>query len=148
MQNAEIRESHGRFTFVKPRMTDYDLQGILNSKQYLDLVTEARIEQMTRYYKFPMEVYIEKKQSWILSRFAIEYRKPIPFPSQFFVHTKVKTIEGPKANVEFSFVSLDKSKTYASGEVDYYLFDMTSRKPVVVPENERKVFLEEGAPEN
>lgn len=139
------RESHGRFTLVRPRVTDFDIQGILNSKQYLDLVTEARIEQMARYYKLPMEIYVQRNQSWVISRFVIEYKKPIPFLVSFFIHTKVKSVEGPKAVVEFTFLSLDKGKTFAEGEVHYHLLDLSTRKSVPIPEHEREVYLENAA---
>ncbi|MBI4404175.1 MAG: thioesterase family protein [Deltaproteobacteria bacterium] len=128
---------------MRPRINDFDLQGVLNSKQYMDLVAEARIEQMQRYYKVPIETYFKRNQTWILSRFLIHFARPIRFYSSFFIHTQVARIEGPKSVVKFDFVSLDKKTTHASGEVDYYLLDLSTWKPVSMPENERLVFLEE-----
>jgi thioesterase III len=136
-----LTTSHDLFTLMKPRFSDFDLQGVLNSRQYLDLVGEARIEQMERHYKLPIEMYTKRKQSWILSQFSIEYLKPIYYPTSFFISTKIETIDRARALVTFSFCSLDKSREYAKGMVVYHLFDMETRKPTSIPDAEKDIYL-------
>jgi thioesterase III len=136
-----IVASHGLFTLIKARFSDFDLQGVLNSRQYLDLVAEARLEQMERYYKLPIELYTQRKQSWMLSQFAIDYLKPIYYPTAFFVSTKIESIDRSKAHVSFSFCSQDKTREFAKGQVVYHLLDMETRKPTSIPENEKEVYL-------
>ena len=106
--NAESQNiqtaSHGLFTLVKPRFSDFDLQGVLNSRQYLDLVGEARIEQMERYYKLPIEMYTKRKQSWVLSQLNIEYLKPIYFPTSFFISTKIESIDSRSGIGDFQLL--------------------------------------------
>ena len=134
-------ESHDRYTLVYPRFSDFDLQGILNSRQYIDLVSEARIEQMRRHYQLPMEEYAHRSQSWVLSHFSIDFIKPIVFGVNFFVQTTVKSVEDDCAVVAFVFVDITKSKLFSQGEVHYHLIDLKTRKPVSIPEEEKNRYL-------
>src|SRR4051812_21920560 len=63
-------------TEFTPRFSDFDAQGILNSKQYLDFLTEARMDQMIRCYLVPMDTYHKRSQTWVFSTFSIKFYKP------------------------------------------------------------------------
>jgi len=43
-----------------PRFSDFDMQGIMSSRSYLDFLVEARIDQMARCYEIPLERYAER----------------------------------------------------------------------------------------
>lgn len=139
--DSQLNVSHDCFTLIEPRFRDFDLQGILNSAVYLELVGEARAEQMARNFQLPVEKYTRLNQSWILSHFSIEYKQPIKYGSKFFIETKVESIDGPKARVQFAFHNTSKSKTHAQGIIDYHLYDLATRKTISIDEDEKTLYL-------
>lgn len=131
-----------RFTTrIKPRFTDFDVQGILNSAKYLELVGEARMEQMETGYKKPIAEYTALGQSFVISEFNIRYLRPIAFGKDFDIETQVLEIDGAKAVIGFSFKNIDSQKEYASGQMIYHLFDLAARRPVPISEADQQVFL-------
>lgn len=127
-------------TEFHPRFSDFDLQGILSSRQYVELVGEARVQQLRDNYHYPIEKFIEKRQSFVLSDFTIKFISPIHYPESFFIETAVAEMEGPRSKVEFSFIGKDKS-VRAKGTVTYFLFDMKGRRPVDFTPEEKAIFL-------
>ncbi len=123
------------------RFSDFDLQGVLNSRQYIDLVAEARIDQMRDCYKFPMDEFTNRGQTFILSQFTIEYVKPVVFGTAVEVETQITSIEGPIANIAFSFLSKNGEKLHAKGSVKYVLFDMKNQKTVAFTEEDKAAFI-------
>ncbi len=128
-------------TEVDPRFSDFDLQGILNSRQYLDLIGEARVDQMRRCYHTPMEDYTARGQTFVLRSLAIEYEKPIYYGSKFSIETWIEEIKGPMAKVCFRFISPTDEVLYASGSGIYFLVDLNTKKPARFPENAVKAYL-------
>ncbi len=130
-------------TVVEPRFSDFDLQGILNSRQYLDLVGEARVDQMKRCYGTPMEDYVAKGQTFVVQSFQIDYDRPIHYGTRFNIETWVEEMKGPMALVCFKFINTEGTVTYAHGSGKYFLIDLRSKKPVEFSEGLRKIYLGE-----
>lgn len=128
-------------TDFMPRFSDFDLQGIVNSARYLDFLSEARIDQMVRCYRMPMDHYMKKNQTWVFSSVNLNYLKPIFFGKQIRVETEVIAIEGAMATVDFSFHDAESGKVHANGKATYHLIDLASKKPVPVPAEDVEVFL-------
>ena len=128
-------------TSIVPRFSDFDLQGILNSRQYLDLVGEARTDQMKRCYKVPLETFTNRGQTFVLRTFEIAYEKPIYYGTAFDIETWVDDVRGPMAEILFRFVSPGDDVIYANGSARYFLVDCESRKPVEFSEEIRRVYL-------
>lgn len=131
-------------TSFTPRFSDFDLQGILNSRQYVDLLVEARFEQMQRCYNYPIDHYLKRGQHWVVAKMQFLFISPIYPGREILVTTAVSKIEGAKATVEFSFettASDGRAKTHATGTTEYVLIDLATKKPVDIPENERAIYL-------
>ena len=130
-------------TEFSPRFSDFDLQGILNSRQYVDILNEARFDQMKRCYNYPIEEYVKKGQHWVVSGLSFTFISPIYPGRPVLVHTQVVKIEGPKAYVEFSFETETKVgfKVHASGSAEYVLIDIKSKSPVDISAEEKAIFL-------
>ncbi len=123
------------------RFSDFDLQGVLNSRQYVDLVAEARIEQMRDCYQYPMDLFIQRGHTFVLSQFQIEFIRPIPFGLNVEVETTVSSVDGPIANIDFSFLSSNGAKIHAKGSVKYALFDIKNLKTVSFTPEDKAAFL-------
>jgi YbgC/YbaW family acyl-CoA thioester hydrolase len=136
--NAQIKRYQ---TLVKPRLSDFDFQGILNSQQYMNILGEARIEQMETFYGKPIEKYAALGQSFVLTNFEIQYMRPIYLGSKFLVETQVVKIDGPKSFVEYAFLSADAKKTHAKGTVAYVLIDLKTKQPLPHSEEDISIFL-------
>lgn len=129
-------------TTFRPRFSDFDLQGVLHSKSYLDYLAEARLDQLERCYRLPISGYLAKNQSFVVHSYNIVFVRPITYGIEFSVSTSVQEIAGPTASVEFAFHDQGhEAKVYASGRIGYVLFDLAKRRPVPFEEAEKSVYL-------
>jgi len=131
-----------RFTSeFTPRFSDFDMQGIMSSRCYLDFLVEARIDQMVRCYDRPLDHYAERNQSWVFSALSIGFVSPVFFGTKILVETEVTKIEGAAATVDFAFRHPAKDKVFARGCATYHLIDLGTKRPVDVPANDVDAFL-------
>jgi len=131
-----------RFTSeIMPRFSDFDMQGIMSSRCYLDFLVEARIDQMARCYELPFTHYAEKNQTWVFSGVNLNFVSPVLFGTKIVVETEVTKIEGAAATVDFVFRHAAKDKIFAKGFATYHLVDIATKRPVAVPAKEVDVFL-------
>jgi acyl-CoA thioester hydrolase/thioesterase-3 len=124
-----------------PRFSDFDMQGIMSSRCYLDFLVEARIDQMVRCYEIPLARYAEKNQTWVFSAVTLSFVSPIFFGTKIRVETEVTAIEGAAATVDFSFRHAAKDKLFARGCAIYHLIDLGTKRPVDVPAKDADAFL-------
>ncbi len=117
------------------------MQGILNSSKYIDILVEARLEQMTSCYKVPMEYYMKKSQTWVFSSVSLTFLKPILFGQKFRVETEVTKVDGSMALVDFAFVDGDGKREHAKGSATYHLVDLSTKRPIDVPAEDIAIFL-------
>lgn len=113
----------------------------MNSRCYIDLLAEARIDQMTRCYKMPMDFYAKKNQSWVFSSVTLNFLSPVFFGMNVAVETEVTKMEGPVATVDFAFKNPVKERLFASGIATYHLIDLNTKRPLEIPEEDRQIFL-------
>jgi acyl-CoA thioesterase FadM len=142
-----MHDLHGKKKFTSsffPRFSDFDLQGILNSRQYIDLLAEARFDQMLRCYKYPIDSYVKRNQHWVVSNLCLDFVSPIYPGKAVNVSTSVYQIEGPKAYVAFTFETLSSTnalKTHAFGKAEYVLIDLNTKQPVEISKEEKDIYL-------
>jgi acyl-CoA thioester hydrolase/thioesterase-3 len=124
-----------------PRFSDFDMQGIMSSRCFLDFLVEARIDQMVRCYEIPLDHYTEKNQTWVFSAVTLTFLRPVLYGTTILVETEVTSIEGAAATVDFVFRHAGKDKVFAQGSATYHLIDLATRRPVDVPSKDADVFL-------
>jgi acyl-CoA thioester hydrolase/thioesterase-3 len=131
-----------RFTSeFTPRFSDFDMQGIMSSRSYLDYLIEARIDQMQRCYELPIDKYTKKNQSWVFSAVSLSFISPVAFGTKLLVDTEVVAMEGATATVDFAFRHSTKDKIFATGRATYHLVDLATKRPVDIPRQDIDVFL-------
>jgi acyl-CoA thioester hydrolase/thioesterase-3 len=139
---VEVKRVKRRFVSeFTPRFSDFDMQGIMNSRCYLDFLVEARIDQMARCYQVPLDHYEKQNQSWVFSAFTIAFINPVFFGAKILVETEVMRIVGSAATVDFAFRHATKEKIFARGCATYHLIDLGTKRPVDVPLRDVEVFL-------
>lgn len=142
--HMELIHGEKKFTSTfNPRFSDFDLQGIMNSKAYIDLLAEARFDQMQRCYKYPIENYLKKNQHWVTAKLEFNFESPI-FPGrELFVTTSVTSIEGPVAKVTFSFESKSAKgeKIHCWGNANYVLIDLATKTPINISDSDKEIYL-------
>ncbi|PIT99402.1 MAG: hypothetical protein COT74_10385 [Bdellovibrionales bacterium CG10_big_fil_rev_8_21_14_0_10_45_34] len=124
-----------------PRFSDFDMQGILNSRIYLDLLAEARLDQMVRCYGRPLDYYAKKNASWVLSSLTIDFRRPVYYGNKIRVETEVVAMEGAVATVDFAIGNDNISDRYASGKANYHLVDLATKRPITIGNEDIEIFL-------
>ena len=131
------------FSEIQPRFSDFDLQGILNSMHYVNLLNEARFEQMGRCYNHPIENYVKRGQHWVASHLSFNFLSPIYPGRKVLVFTEVCKIEGAAAFVDFSFETEVNGgfKVHTTGKAEYVLVDLKTKVPVKISDDEHAIFL-------
>jgi acyl-CoA thioester hydrolase/thioesterase-3 len=139
---AEDNDMKRRFTSeFTPRFSDFDMQGIMSSRSYLDFLVEARIDQMSRCYEVPIDSYTKKNQTWVFSAITLSFISPVVFGTKLLVDTEVVAMEGASATVDVSFRHATKDKIFATGRATYHLVDLGTKRPVEIPKEDVDVFL-------
>ncbi len=141
MTTKEKKRYSTEFT---PRFSDFDVQGILNSKNYIDFLSEARIEQMIRCYKLPMDHYMKMNQTWVFSSVQMNFLRPVYLGKKIVVETEVYKIDGSKAWVSFLIRGNDASSKHAEGEAIYTLIDIQKKIPISISDQDIQIFLSSG----
>jgi YbgC/YbaW family acyl-CoA thioester hydrolase len=117
---------------VRPSEIDYN--GHVHQSVYLDYLLFARVDQMRRCYKMPIEEFFKRGLSWATKSLSIEYKKPLYLSEPFVVRTWVSAIG--KKSVKVGFQIFKKStEIIATGDSTYVLVDTRTGKPVAIPED-------------
>ena len=123
---------------VRPSEIDYN--GHVHQSAYLDYLLFARVDQMQRCYKMPIEEFFKLGLSWATKSLFIDYQKPLFLSEPFIVRTWIETIGEKSVNVRFQILKTTSGAIAAEGESTYVLVDAKMRKPVAIPEDIKEKF--------
>jgi acyl-CoA thioesterase FadM len=94
----------------------------------------ARVDQMKRCYKVPIEEFFERGYSWATRSTTINYKRPLFMDETVTVRTWIKEIKRMKVEVGFQFLK-SSGDTAAEGHSVFFLLDTKKEKPVAIPED-------------
>jgi thioesterase-3 len=123
---------------VRPSEIDYN--GHVHQSAYLDYLLFARVDQMTRCYKMPIEEFFKRGLSWATKSISINYLKSLFMNERFLVRTWIETIGDKSVNVQFQILKTTSGAVAAEGESTYVLVDAKSGKPTAIPEDIKEKF--------
>ena len=123
---------------VRPHEIDYN--GHVHQSVYLDYVLHARVDQMERYYKMPIEDFFKRGYSWATKSTAIRFHRPLFFNDKTIVRTWIEEIKKTSVKVCFQIMKKETEKICADGEAVYVLIDSRSGRPEEIPEDVRKKY--------
>ena len=83
------------------RPDDIDMNNHVHNTKYLEFVFAARYIQMEKYYKMPMDEFIELGYTWVISTSHIDYKRALKLKDEIIVTTQVDSVSGAQCIVKF-----------------------------------------------
>jgi acyl-CoA thioester hydrolase/thioesterase-3 len=123
---------------VRPSEIDYN--GHVHQSAYLDYLLYARVDQMQRCYKMPIEAFFKRGFSWATKSLAINYLKSLYMNERFIVRTWIESLGEKSIDVRFQILKASSGAVAAEGESTYVLIDVKTGKPAALPEDFREKF--------
>jgi acyl-CoA thioester hydrolase/thioesterase-3 len=123
---------------VRPSEIDYN--GHVHQSAYLDYLLFARVDQMRRCYKMPIEEFFKRGLSWATKSISIHYLKSLYMNERFIVRTWIESFGEKSVNVRFQIIKATSRTIAAEGESTYVLVDAKTGTPVGIPEDIKEKF--------
>ena len=123
---------------VRPSEIDYN--GHVHQTAYLDYLLFARVDQMQRCYKMPIEEFFKRGFSWATKSLSINYLKSLYMNERFTVRTWIESLGDKSVNVRFEILKTGSGTVAAEGESTYVLVDARTGKPASIPEDIKEKF--------
>ncbi|MEZ4749053.1 MAG: hypothetical protein R3B54_00080 [Bdellovibrionota bacterium] len=125
---------------IKPRFSDFNMQGILKGSLHFDFVCETQLAQLNSRYGINFSKYREANQKWNISDYRITFHEENKSLEPFWVVADVVKVEGSTKLVAFSFWSNNKQVKYASGTIQFDLYDTKDNRFVPIPTDDAEAF--------
>ncbi len=126
---------------ISPRFSDYNVQGLLKWSLHFDFVCEAQLAQFTTRYGIRFAKYQEVGQRWNIKNYQINMHEDNAWLMQpIWVVTDITKLSGSNQFVEFSFWNSDQTLKYASGSIQFELFDMKKQVSIAISEDDKMLF--------
>ena len=136
MPSKEVTVVHySKFeTEILVRPDDIDMNRHVHNSRYLDYVLTARYDQMKRCYGMPFEEFLAQGLTWVVSRCAMEFKRPLSLGERIVVRTWIESIARSDVVVGFEILKNDRTKISAAGTIEYSLVSVASGRPQQIPQ--------------
>jgi len=118
---------------VRPHEIDWNRH--VNQSVYLDYLLYARVDQMKRCYKMPIESFFKRGYSWITRSLSIEYLKSVFMGETIIVRTWIEKLGKKSVTVKFQMLKKKDLSVAAQGTGVYILIDSKTGQPVAIPDD-------------
>ena len=115
-------------TELTVRPDDIDMFNHVHNSKYFDYVLAARYEQMEKFYKMPMEEFLESGFGWVVRTAYVDYKRPLKMGDLIKIRTGVHTINDKGCRVQFEIENTKSKKIAADGWFDYVMIDTATGK--------------------
>lgn len=122
------------------RPSEIDNNGHVHQSAYLDYLLFARVDQMQRCYKMPIEEFFKRGLSWATKSLSINYLKSLYMNERFIVRTWIENLGDKSVNVRFEILKPTSGTVAAEGESTYVLIDARTGKPAGLPKDIKEKF--------
>lgn len=129
---------------VQVRFSDLDSYNLVNSKHHIDLVVTSRWIFMKRRFGVTDRTLFERGLVFYLSRFEIEFKRPIDGIQDVMVASHVAEVRGPRLEIPFVVASPERDLRFAEGRMKVVSIDVQSRQPIPLPDWMRPYLFETG----
>ncbi|WP_285008057.1 acyl-CoA thioesterase [Pedobacter faecalis] len=113
---------------LKVRPDDIDMFNHVHNSKYFDYVLAARYEQMTEFYKMPMESFLSNGYGWVVRTALVEFKRPLILGDVISVRTGILTINEKGCRVQFEILNKRTGKVASDGWFDYVMIDINTGK--------------------
>ena len=120
---------------VRPHEIDWNRH--VNQSVYLDYLLHARVDQMKRCYKMPIESFFQRGYSWITKSISIEYISSVLMGETLIVRTWIESLGKKSVTVRFQMLKREDGSLVTEGEGVYVLINAKTGKPEIIPDDIR-----------
>ncbi|WP_256006676.1 acyl-CoA thioesterase [Pedobacter deserti] len=113
---------------LKVRPDDIDMFNHVHNSKYFDYVLAARYEQMSEFYKMPMESFLSNGYGWVVRTALVEFKRPLILGDVISVRTGILTINEKGCRVQFEILNKRTGKVASDGWFDYVMIDINTGK--------------------
>ena len=118
---------------VALRWRDLDAFNHVNNSNFLTYLEEARI----RWFASWNGVWVNEEMAPLLAAVQLNYRMPIPYPSDVVVELFVDRLGTSSVTIGHRIMSEDGTTLYCDGHVVVVWIDRASGRPIALPETVR-----------
>jgi YbgC/YbaW family acyl-CoA thioester hydrolase len=123
---------------VRPHEIDWNRH--VNQSVYLDYLLHARIDQMRRCYKMPIEEFFKRGYSWITKSISIEYIQSAFMGETIIVRTWIETVGKRGVTVRFQMLKKADESLVTEGKAVFILVNARTGKPEVIPDDVKEKY--------
>jgi acyl-CoA thioester hydrolase len=116
------------------RWGDLDAFNHVNNSNFLTYLEEARI----RWFDSIGEAWVTDEFAPLLAAVQLNYRRPIPYPSEVVVQLFVDRVGTSSVTIAHAIASDDGTVLYCDGHVVAVWIDRASGRPRALPDSIRK----------
>lgn len=125
---------------MRVRPSELDYNGHVHQSAYLDYLLFARVDQMQRCYKMPIEEFFKRGLTWATKSITINYLKSLYMNEQFIVRTWIESLGEKSVGVSFEMLKASSRAVAAEGTSTYVLIDAKTGIPTGIPEDIKEKF--------
>ncbi|MCJ7581251.1 MAG: acyl-CoA thioesterase [Candidatus Aminicenantes bacterium] len=118
---------------VRPHEIDWNRH--VNQSVYLDYLLHARVDQMKRCYKMPIESFFKRGYSWITRSISIEYINSVYMEETIIVRTWIETVGKKSVTVKFQMLKKKDLSLATEGTAVFVLINAKTGHPETIPED-------------
>ncbi len=122
-------------TEIIVRPDDIDMNNHVHSSKYFDYVLTARYDQMTRFYKMPMEQFIARGFGWVISGCTMHFKRSMKLGDIAVVKTQIHEVRTNGVNVLFEIVRKETNKICVDGMFEYTMINLQTERSEIIPED-------------
>ncbi|MEN1942787.1 thioesterase family protein [Luteimonas sp. MJ293] len=126
------------------RWRDLDAFNHVNNSNFLTYLEEARI----RWFESLDEEWVTEATAPLLAAVQINYRMPIPYPSEPLVQLYCERLGNSSVTISHRIVSPDGATLYADGHVVMVWVERASGRPTPLPDAVRRAAAGPGSANN
>ncbi len=123
---------------VRPHEIDWNRH--VNQSVYLDYLLHARVDQMRKCYKMPIESFFKRGLSWITRSIFIEYLNSVYMGETIIVRTWIETVGKKGVTVKFQMLKKNDQILATEGTAVFVLINAKTGQPEVIPEDIRSKY--------
>ncbi|MFI5221949.1 MAG: acyl-CoA thioesterase [Bacteroidia bacterium] len=121
-------------TEMQVRPDDIDMFQHVHSSRYIDYVLAARYDQMGKFYKMPMNEFLEHGFGWVINSTTIHFKRPLKLGDSFLVKTNLDDMQKTGCTVKFSIVNNFTHKICCDGVFHYTMINLKSGAAEIIPQ--------------
>jgi thioesterase-3 len=125
---------------LKVRPDDIDMFNHVHNSKYFDYVLAARYDQMERFYKMPMETFLESGFGWVVRTAHVDFKRALILGDVVKVRTGILTINEKGCRVQFEIENQRTGKIASDGWFDYVMIAIKTGKGCKVSEEMIKAY--------